>query len=152
MKYLFIATLIILTPVFCLAPISQFSAVSMIAAVACEKYQVDRNRTDAIFFEESSFKNQKTYEKKICGYSYGPGQILLSTAREMGFKGRESELENIVVSIPLAVKFIKTLETAYHGNWQKVLSHYRTGKSRYIDYVKKHNEIYQKFKDKNHGA
>jgi soluble lytic murein transglycosylase-like protein len=124
----------------------------MLTATACAKYKVDRNRIDAMFFEESSFRNQKTYEVKICKYSYGPGQILLSTAREMGFKGRESELENIIVSIPLAVKFIGHLEKAYYGNWQKVLSHYRTGKSRYKDYFVRHNKIYQEFKNKNHGA
>jgi hypothetical protein len=70
----------------------------------------------------------------------------------MGFKGKEKELENIGISIPLAVKFIYTLDKAYRGNWQKVLSHYRTGKARYKDYVIKHNKIYQELKNKNHEA
>jgi hypothetical protein len=55
---------LLLTPILCFAPISQLGAISLLAASACAKYNTDRDRTDAIFFEESSFHNQKTFEKK----------------------------------------------------------------------------------------
>lgn len=81
--------------------------------------------------EVTHLKNVRTRERKYKRmiYAHGPGQILYKTAlsREVGYRGNEQGLDDETVSIPLAVKYIAHLNKAYHGNWSKIISHYKSG-------------------------
>ena len=146
MKSLILAAIITLsTAVLCYAPESEFGKISSVTAAACLLYNVERSHIDALFAEESGFKNIRTYEPRIKKYAHGPGQILLNTARDVEYKGPESGLDDINISIPLKVKFVKKLYWRYHGDWSKICSHYKTGKGRYTRYGQQHNKIYQEF-------
>ena len=145
MKNLITLALLLCLPLLCYAPESDFGKISNITAAACLLYNVERSHIDALFAEESGFKNIRTYEPRIKKYAHGPGQILYNTAKDVGYTGPESGLDDINISIPLKVKFVKKLWKRYKGNWSMICSHYKTGKARYTKYGKAHNAIYQEF-------
>ena len=146
MKKLLLALSITLaTFTLCYAPESEFGKISNVTAAACLLYNVERSHIDALFAEESGFHNVKTWEPRIKKYAHGPGQILYNTAKDVGYKGPESGLDDINISIPLKVKFVKKLWRRYKGDWSKICSHYKTGKARYVKYGEAHNKIYQEF-------
>jgi soluble lytic murein transglycosylase-like protein len=133
------------TATICFAPESEFGKISTVTAAACLLYNVERSHIDALFAEESGFHNIRTYEPRIKKYAHGPGQILYNTAKDVGYKGPECGLDDINISIPLKVKFVKKLWKRYHGDWSKICSHYKTGRSHYVRYGEAHNKIYQEF-------
>ncbi len=136
---------VLTTAVLCYAPESEFGKIINATAAACQLYNIDRLHVDALFAEETGIHNTRTYEPRIKKYAHGPGQLLYLTAKDVGYQGRESALDDYTVSIPLTVKFIKKLYKRYHGDWNKITSHYKTGKARYLRYGEQHNKIYQEF-------
>ena len=153
MRKLILALAITLsTATLAYCPESEFGKISNITAVACLQYNVERSHIDALFAEESGITNTKTWEPRIRKYAHGPGQLLYLTAKDVGYHGRESALDDYTVSIPLTVKFVKKLWRRYKGDWSKICSHYKTGKWRYTRYGEQHNKIYQEFLRANCGA
>jgi soluble lytic murein transglycosylase-like protein len=146
MRKLILALAITLsTAVLCYAPDRMFGNIADITTAACAAYGVDKTHIDALFFEETGINNIRTRETRIKKYAYGPGQILYNTAKDVGYTGPECGLNDAHISIPFTVKFVAKLFKRYHGDWSKICSHYKTGRSRYGKYGKAHNAIYQEF-------
>jgi len=59
--------------------------------------------------------------------SYGLVQILLSTARDMGFKGRIAELLDPAVNLDLGAKYLAHLAGRFGGSVQDTISAYNQG-------------------------
>jgi hypothetical protein len=101
---------------------------------ACDVFDFPVDWTMAIMWSEHSGiknENQKCSHHRI---AYGPGGILYRTAKEdLGFEGKESELNNYEVSIPLCVSYMAKLYKAY-GKMDYTVNHYQCGK--------KHNNKY----------
>jgi soluble lytic murein transglycosylase-like protein len=153
MKYLLSLILILTLPVLCLAPCSEFSKTLSLIYSDCEKYKVNPDWVLIIFRDESTrLKNItvceplyiRRYQK--CVKAYGVSQILLRTAREMGYKGPEKELEKKEINIETGIKFIHLLCGAYNGDMAKVISHYKTGKPYHSKYYRRLYLKYLKLK------
>lgn len=69
---------------------------------------------------------EPTWEGKVGEYSWGPMQILESTARDMGFTGAAVDLTAPAVSIPFAVKYVGRLARQF-GDFRSVYSAYNSG-------------------------
>lgn len=95
---------------------------------ACDDYCFPYQWALAIFWSEHS--GIKNINQK-CSYgrtAYGVGGLLYMTAKQdLGFTGKESELNDYNVSIPLCVKFMAKLNKAYKGDMKKVVNHYISG-------------------------
>lgn len=59
--------------------------------------------------------------------SYGPWQIMYTTAVEMGYRGSPKELAKASVSLPYVLRYIEKLKGYFDGNVQQVLSAYNAG-------------------------
>lgn len=135
MKNIMIALLLLCLPAVCLAPISQFGEIYSLIENACCEYHVDFYKVFTLFQDESRLKNiwtrEHRYKRKVI--AHGVPQLLYKTAlsREVGYKGKESNLDKNEVAIPLAVKYLAHLQKAYHGNWYKIISHYKSGNPNY---------------------
>ena len=139
-----------------LAPNSEFGKTLNIIDKECKRQGFSRfenKLTLGLFFTESSrLKNvsicEPKYIKKFnkCIQAHGPGQILYATAIgwEVGFKGSESELRKVEVSVPLSIKFLAHLRKIYRGDWHKIISHYKSGKP----YHKKYYVLAEKYSKK----
>jgi len=59
----------------------------------------------ALCYHESKFKNVKVLDKK--SYSYGYCQIKYIAAKDVGFKGKSKDLQNLNISLNYAAKYLK---------------------------------------------
>ena len=127
MKNFLIVCLVLCLPCVCFAPVSDFSKTVVIIEQACMRFNFSMSKAFALIYSEEDFKNITTYQgADKCRHYYGPGQICYETAKlkALHFKGKESDLKNPAVSIPLCVHYIKILNKQYHGNFEKVAAHY----------------------------
>lgn len=115
----------------CLAPVSEFSKIEKLIIDSCYTNCINFEKVFILFKDESGLKNIWTKEKKYKHrvIAHGVPQLLYKTAlsREVGYKGKESNLDKNEVAIPLAVKYLAHLSKCYHGNWSKIISHYKSG-------------------------
>jgi soluble lytic murein transglycosylase-like protein len=79
-------------------------------------------------FEHESSWNPRAYrpEPGIGDASYGLGQLLLGTARSLGFLGSADQLYDPYLNIPLALKYLAQ-QYARAGTWPAALSAYNGG-------------------------
>lgn len=135
MRIFIIIFLLCFLPVRVHAPVSDFGRIVFAIETACHKYGVETDKVFVLFWDESGLKNIWTYEKKYKHkvIAHGPGQILFRTAKskEVGYKGTEKGLDKIEISVPFAVKYLAHLSRAYHGDWYKIISAYKSGKPKY---------------------
>lgn len=86
------------------------SAYGEIIAKVAKKYNLDPQVIYAVIMTESEGNIYAfRYEPHIKDASFGLGQLLLSTARSMGFNGAPKELYQPEISIDLAGKYIRYL-------------------------------------------
>jgi soluble lytic murein transglycosylase-like protein len=106
--------------------LSQFDTQISLASV---KYNVPISWIKAFIQTESS-GNPKAYraEPKIDDGSYGLGQLLLKTARGLGFTGLPVELFDPTMNIDLTTKLIAQLRDKYGENISRVYSAYNSGR------------------------
>lgn len=132
MKIIIVLGLLFCFSVLCLAPVSDFSKTVIIIERACLRYNYNTSKAFALFYSEEEFKNITTFQESKCRHYYGTGQICYSTAKlkALHFNGKESDLKNHEVSIPLCVHYMKILTKKYHGDYEKVVAHY----SGYVGY------------------
>ena len=139
MKSIYLLLLLLFLPVRCHAPVSNFSTIVLFIETTCARLHVDVDWTLVLFNSESpGMKGENVCEPKYknrCVMAFQVPQILLKTAREFEPVTAE-QLKNPFTAIRCAIKFLHRLDTIYHGNWQKIISHYKTGKSKYVSYYK----------------
>lgn len=83
----------------------------------------------AICTHESGLKNIIN-ENDGGSPSYGICQIKESTARESGFKGKESDLMKPEVNVLYAAKYLAKQLNRYNGDWTMAISAYNAGSYR----------------------
>ena len=77
---------------------------------------------------ESSFRPDiKTWEPKVQQYSYGLGQLLLTTAQSLGYTGTGDGLLDPETNIMWTAQYIAQLSAANGGDLAKVYSAYNSG-------------------------
>lgn len=82
---------------------------------------VDPSVALAIMWQESKGKSVQTWEAKVKEYSWGPMQILGSTAREMGWTGPLDQLKTIPkLSVYYGMKYIATQYSHWVGYASRV--------------------------------
>ena len=108
---------------------------------ACDVFNFSYDWAMAVMWSEhSGIKNinQKCSHHRT---AYGPGGMLYRTAKEdMGFDGKEEDLNNYEVSIPLCVAYMAKLYKAY-GRMDYTVSHYQSGNKHNMKYFKKVQKI-----------
>lgn len=80
-----------------------------------------------VFRESSGNEKAVRYEPKIDDYSIGLGQILLSTAWDMGFKGTKDELFDPHTNLLLTAKYLKYHLDLNNGQIPVAVSAYNGG-------------------------
>jgi len=94
---------------------------------AGKKYGVEPALIKAIITIESSFDEKSyRYEPHRNDASYGLIQILYATAKNLGFKGKPTDLYNPQVNIEYGTKFLKVLLNQYK-NLEDVIASYNMG-------------------------
>ncbi len=99
-----------------------------------------------LFFTETEYKNINVWCPKLKVWAHGPGGILLTTARQMGFKGPETDLNKPEISIPLCVKYYNWLMCRYNDNVIMAVSYYKTGHPDSPVYYERVKYVAEKFK------
>ncbi len=95
---------------------------------ASKEHNVEINLIKAIVFTESSGKSSGyDYEKYANENSYGLGRILLSTARDMGFKGTAIDLLNPKINLYYTTKYIRFWLDKGNNNMSLAISSYNSG-------------------------
>jgi soluble lytic murein transglycosylase-like protein len=83
-----------------------------------------------------------TYEPKVKGNAYGSYALLSSTAKDIGWKGKDSnELLNVDLNAEYAIKYLAQKIKIYKGNIIEALAAYNAGKCR-IRHGQIKNQIY----------
>lgn len=67
------------------------------------------------------------YGAKAISSSYGPWQIMYTTAVDMGYRGNPQDLSDPSVSLPYVLRYIDKLRERFDGDIQKVISAYNAG-------------------------
>lgn len=100
----------------------------LLIADAAQKYNVPFAWVKGIMWKESSF-NPDAYrpERAINDASYGLMQLLLKTARGLGFSGTPDALYDPLINIDLGVKLLGQLIRSYGENLSRVYSAYNSG-------------------------
>lgn len=103
-----------------------------------------------LIHHESRFKiNSKSWEKKTNGYSYGLMRLLPTTAKWLGWKGKNTkELLEINRNIKLGIKYL-CWQIKRYKSLKKAVAAYNAGSARYTSkfktrYINQHyvNEVY----------
>ena len=90
---------------------------------------------------------EKRYGAQAISSSYGPWQIMYSTAVQYGYKGTPTALSDPKVSLPYVQKVAGKLNKKYSGNLEKVFSAYNAGEGRVgtnPEYIKKAMDHYKR--------
>lgn len=78
---------------------------------------------------ETSFEDPPvTWEANVGEYSYGPMQVLLSTARGLGFSGSADQLQDPATNIQVGTADIAGLIALYGMDFDRVYSAYNSGR------------------------
>jgi len=95
--------------------------------------QFVRARHEPRFYEKYLKANQQ-YEKAgddfgvhAISSSYGPWQIMYSTAVQMGYEGPPQGLSHAFVSLPYVLKYLRRLHKEFNGDIKKIVSAYNAG-------------------------
>jgi hypothetical protein len=122
--------LFLLFPCFAFCPPPDFNAVVNEIQKACDVEKIDIKWVMAVFLSEDiQLRNITHYCKKNKTWYYGAGEICLTTAQDMGFKGTRTQLKDYKVNIPLAVKYLASLWRDYDHDWVSAIQSYKTGSS-----------------------
>lgn len=99
-----------------------------IVNLAASTYAVPPDWIKGVIGAETSFLTPpKTWEPKVQEYAVGPMQILLSTARGLGFTGTVDELAEPLVNIPIGAAYLAELRGRYGDDFRAVYSAYNSG-------------------------
>jgi soluble lytic murein transglycosylase-like protein len=101
---------------------------NLLISIASKKYAVPSAWIKAVIATESSFNpNAYREEPKINDASRGLMQILLRTARGLGFTGVPVQLFEPDINIDLGTKLLAELRTRCGTNFDRVYSAYNSG-------------------------
>lgn len=96
---------------------------------AAARHDVPAAWIKAVIGTESSFNPNVAdrWEAKVKEYAYGPMQILLSTARFLGFTGTAAELRRPETNIEIGARYIARLRSTIGDNFARIYSAYNSG-------------------------
>lgn len=86
----------------------------------------------AICFVESNHRVEAIHRDDGLSNSVGICQLQLPTARLLGFKGSEAQLQQVDVNIRLSATYLASLVQRYHGDIRKAVSAYNMGSWRVL--------------------
>ena len=114
------------------------------------KWKTSENAIRSIIWVESRGRVDlpPTYERVVDSYSYGPMQILLSTAQEMGFTGTPEELMKAEANLHFGCKYLTRQLHRYGGDMEKAAAAYNAGGA----YKRKGQYVNQSYVNKVMGA
>lgn len=100
-----------------------------IVAQASAKYNLPASWIKAVIGAESSFDPNvpDRWEEKVQEYAYGPMQILLSTARMMGFNGTGAQLRQPAANIDVGAAYLARLRSQHGDDFRRIYSAYNSG-------------------------
>ena len=141
--------LFILALISPLAPtgVRDFGAICQVIESSCKEYNFSPAWATAIIWSEHDGLRNLNAKCKYGRLAYGPGGLLLLTARDVGYRGAESGLNNYKVSIPLCIKYMAELDKIFKGDKKKVISFYKTGKSDKVIYYERVLKIKKRLKE-----
>jgi len=70
---------------------------------------------------------ERRYGSRAVSSSYGPWQIMYSTAVELGYEGPPDHLNHASVSLPYVLRYLNQLRATFDGDMAKVISSYNAG-------------------------
>jgi hypothetical protein len=125
---LYVKFVIVYFILFLLAVNSKAAELDTIYQNAAIEAQIDPELLRAVCFVESSHNN---ITRILDGSrpSYGPCQIQVPAAKEVGFKGNARLLTRPELSVFFAAKYLKTKLDKY-GDWKKAVTAYNRGSFR----------------------
>lgn len=106
------------------------------------KWKLPPDLIRAVIWVESRGKAEaKGYERKLKDYSYGLMQILLATAKEMGFTGGAPDLLKPEVNLHFGCKYLTKQLLRYRGDIPSAIAAYNAGGAykRYGRFVNQHH-------------
>lgn len=108
---------------------SDTSIYDALVATAAGKYQVPAEWIKAVIGAESSFDPNVAdrWESKVSEYAYGPMQILLSTARGLGFTGTGAQLRQPAANIDVGAAYLARLRSQLGEDFRRIYSAYNSG-------------------------
>ena len=123
--------LLIIALISPLAPsrVRDFGAICQVLEKSCKEYGFSPSWATAIIWSEHDGLKNINEKCKYDRLAYGPGGLLLLTARDVGYRGAESGLNNYNVSVPLCIQYMAKLDKTFKGDKKKVISFYKTGKT-----------------------
>ncbi|MFT5207392.1 MAG: hypothetical protein ACI9CF_001144 [Candidatus Omnitrophota bacterium] len=78
--------------------------------------------------DNSLFKAaEDKYGAQAISSSYGPWQIMYTTAVQYGYSGAPEDLSHPATSLPFVLKYIRRLESRFDQNLENVISAYNAG-------------------------
>lgn len=100
-----------------------------IVAAAAAAFAVPAEWIKAVIGAETSFSTPApdTWESRAGEYSYGPMQVLLSTARRLGFPGTAANLADPAGNIPVGALDLASLRNRFGDDFRLVYSAYNSG-------------------------
>lgn len=112
------------------------------------KYGVPSELVLAIITVESGGRAVITPEPKVNDFACGPMQVLVSTARSLGFKGDAYQLAKPENSIEYGVRYLRYQLDRYGWNYTKAVSAYNAGRYTPLNegYVKRVMGIWQQLR------
>lgn len=101
-----------------------------IVGQAAVNYGVPVEWIKAVIGAETSFESPapKRWEPKVKEYAWGPMQILLSTARGLGFTGTGAELAEPLNNIAIGTAYLSQLRGRFGNDFRRVYSAYNSGR------------------------
>jgi soluble lytic murein transglycosylase-like protein len=98
-------------------------------AAAVAVYDVPAAWILATIGAETSFQSPapSTWEPTVGEFAYGPMQVLLSTARGLGFAGSAAQLKDPATNIAIGAELLAQLRSSYGDDFQRVYSAYNSG-------------------------
>lgn len=105
------------------------SAYDNLVEAAAAAHAVPAAWIKAVIGAETSFAvpAPRRWEPKVNEYAYGPMQILLSTARGLGFGGTGADLEQPAINIDVGADYLSRIRGDYGNDFRRVYSAYNSG-------------------------
>lgn len=96
------------------------------------KWKTPGNAIRSVIWVESRGKVDlpPTYERTVQAYSYGPMQVLLSTAQGMGFTGTAEDLQQAEVNLHYGTRYLTHQLRRYGGDLPSAAAAYNAGSAR----------------------
>lgn len=108
-------------------------ALSLLFALMTHTFNLPTGLQPAVCWVESGYNINAVHHDDGGGNSTGVCQIKLSTARAMGFKGTESELQVPKTNVYYSAKYLNWQLHRYRGNYSKAIAAYNAGTWRVND-------------------